>query len=468
MRFVIYITMLIGSLPLAFRFPFFGLCVYLTVSFAEPKKLCWRPDTQDSLMIGACFVAGALLFGTRRRDVIAETDDDTGALKSIRQVLRRSALVEPSLLLVPPLLLIAYIGLSRLLGEAGTQRAADEYNRLCKTTLVTLLMTGLVPDLRRTRIVYGVIALAAGFWAIRGGLKVLMIGPHQVYGADYDNNLFALKSVMALPLLYYLGVTAARPRWRWLLYACTALVVLAVLGSKSRSGFLALVSVLACLAWTSGRRLRAMAGVTVVAAVAVALSWSDISARFDSIRNYRTDKSAQGRLRIWPLAWAMLAEKPVTGVGFNQFENAVKKAGGNTLAAHNIWIQNLVELGMVGHPLWLATVVGPMIGLSTLMWRARRGPPALRSYYFLARGLLLSYVGFWIHGMFHNEEYLDLMYACLGLTVSLRVVYARHWREMRLAPLLDSPPIARPPARSIWSKPATAWPRPAVANWAVR
>lgn len=457
MRFVVYMILLIGSLPFALRWPFFALCAYLTISFAEPKVLCWRPDVQDSLMMGVALVAGAILFGVKRRDVRAETDPATGALTDTRTLMVRNAIIEPSLLLLPPLLLLAYIAMNWVGSEYPSPKTMASYSRLAKTVLVTLLMTGLTPDLRRLRILYGVVALAAGFWAIKGGLKVVALGPHQVYGADYDNNLFALKSVMALPMLYYFGITARRPRWRWLLLGCCALMCLAVLGSKSRSGFVALLFVLACLAWTSGRRIRAFFGVGVVATIAIALSWSDIQTRFDSIRDYRKDRSAQGRLKIWPIGWRLLSQNPMFGVGFENFERSYRKSEKAAFAAHNIWLQNLVELGLIGHPIWLSMIFGTMASLGTLMWRARRGPPPLRRCYYWARGILLGLCAFWIHGMFHNEEYLDLMFAFIGLTAVLQVVYARELRHLRLtnatseaaAPTPDAAPqpvhSARPP-----------------------
>src|SRR4029077_20437864 len=110
---------------------------------------------------------------------------------------------------------------------------------------------------RRFRIFYLVVALSVGFWAIKGGLKMIFMGPHRVYGKTFDNNLFALTSVMVLPMLFYFGQSLRSARWRLVTLIGSGLICLAIIGAQSRAGFLALAVVLTCMAWSSRYRLRA-------------------------------------------------------------------------------------------------------------------------------------------------------------------------------------------------------------------
>ncbi|MEE8170035.1 MAG: O-antigen ligase family protein, partial [Phycisphaerae bacterium] len=339
---------------------------------------------------------------------------------------------EPSLSVVLMILLVAYIGLTRAASAYPLDMTEDAYSRLCKIVLVAILLTGLVPDARRVGALYAVIALSVGFWAIKGGIWTVILGPHQVYGTTYDNNLFALKSVMVLPMMYYFAQTLRRPRWRWMMLTFCALACLGILGSRSRSGFLALVFVLFCIGWSSAHRIKATFAVSLFALAAAAMSWSEIESRINSIRSYRQDKSAGARLVIWDAAADMLAQRPLFGVGFGNFERAYGDAGYGRWAAHNIWLQNLAELGLIGHPLWLGLLATTALRLWILARRGQRAPPDMRWCGHLSRGLLLALAAFWIHGMFHNEEYLELMFAIVGLSVAIDAAFRRECREFRL------------------------------------
>jgi probable O-glycosylation ligase (exosortase A-associated) len=431
MRFFLYVSVLLMILPLVFMRPFFGLCVYYVVSLLQPKFLCWRGDFQDAVLVGVPLVVGAIAIGVRRLQVTPKVDQATGKVRSVIERLARNPIFEPTWQIALFVLLILYIAITRLLVPYPLEHTSFQFRNLCKVLLVTALLTGLVCDARRFRILFCVIALSAAFWAIKGGLKVVLIGPHQVYGRTYDNNFFALVSVMALPLVFYFGLTVRHARWRTLFLVMSALICLGIIGSHSRAGFVAFGAVLVCMAWSSRYRLRAMFAICLMAGLAIATSWQDIADRMDSIIRYREDRSATARFYTWDVAEKLFMQSPLIGVGFNNFEIAKARIFGGTKAAHNIYLQNLSELGALGHPLWLAIILGTMLGLFGFMRRARRLPEDMRWAYYCSRGLLLALMAFCIHGTFHNEEYLELMFALVGLSIALRVVTRREIQHRR-------------------------------------
>lgn len=451
MRFFLYVSILLMILPLVFMRPFFGLCVYYVVSLLQPKFLCWRGDFQDAMLVGVPLVVGAIAIGVRRRQVTPKIDQATGKVRSVIAGLTRNSTFEPTWQLALFVLLVLYIAITRLLVPYPLEHTSSQFRNLCKVLLVTALLTGLVCDARRFRILFAVIALSAGFWAIKGGLKVILIGPHQVYGRTYDNNLFALMSVMALPMVFYFGLTVRHARWRTLFLIMSALICLGIIGSHSRAGFVAFGVVLVCMAWSSRFRLRAMFAVLLMAGLAITTSWQEISDRVDSIIHYRDDRSATARFNTWDIAGELFVRSPLIGVGFNNFEIAKSRILGGMKAAHNIYLQNLSELGLLGHPLWLAIILGTMFGLFRFMRKARRLPEDMRWAYYCSRGLLLALMAFCIHGGFHNEEYLELMFAIVGLSIAIRVVTRRELQYRRWYALVGIPASrkgARPPRES--------------------
>lgn len=460
MRFAIYISVLLALLPLCLLRPFFGLCLYYVVSLMQPKFLCWRPDFQDSLLVGVPMVVGAVVFGVHRWVMAPRISPVTGRPTALEPRRVRSPLVEPSLLLVVLGLLLAYITLTRFLGDEPLEPTSAAFRRLLKMGLVVALLTGMASDERRFRILYAVVALAVAFWAVKGGIRVLMLGPHRVYGFSYDNNLFALTTTMVLPMVFYLGITWRNPRLRIAMLVCCALMGVAVICSESRAGFLAMCVVLCCLAWTSRYRVRALIGVALLAAAALATSSAEIRHRLATIVNYEQDISARSRFRTWSDAVAVMSEHPALGVGFGNYERAVNRVTGGRKAAHNIWLSSLAELGMLGYPLWLALVLGSMAQAWWLTRVGRQAPPELRWTYHLARGLLLALVAYGVHGFFHNEEFLDLAFAVMGLIVALQVLLRRELQARRIGAMLER---ATPDARRAGRRSATDRPVLAVA-----
>ncbi len=425
MRFAIYVTLIFAVLPLVFLRPFFGLCVYYVVSFLQPKLFCWQPDFQDAMLVGVPLVVGAVTLGVRRAIPTPRTDPKTGKVRGVVQKIVRSPLFEPAWPLGVCALLFMYIAASRLLTPYPLSQTSDQFRALGKIVIITALLTGLASDLRRFRVLYIVVAMSVAFWAIKGGLKVIIIGPHQVYGKTYDNNFFALTSVMTLPMVFYFALSVRHTRWRTLLLVLAALMCLAIIGSHSRAGFVAFSVVIALMAWSSRYRLRALIGALLVATVTLTASAGEIRQRINSIVSYNEDRSARSRFHTWAIARELLVQNPLIGVGFNNFEAAKERYEGGRKAAHDIYLQNLAELGLLGSPLWLLLVFGSMISMYRFMRRSRRLPTEMRWAYHWSRGLFLGMVAFCVHGYFHNEEYLELMFALVGLNIALQVVTRR-------------------------------------------
>jgi len=425
MRFFIYLSILGALVPLVFARPFFGLCLYYVVSLLQPKLLCWRGDFQDAMIVGVPLILGAVTVGVRRRVLEPRIDPRTGTVVGADSRLTRAKLFEVAWPLGAMLLLMIYLSFNRLVSRFPLESSSESFRALWKVVLVTALLTGMATDFKRFRILYAVVALSVAFWAIKGGVKVLLLGPHQVYGKTYDNNLFALTSVMVLPMVFYHAMTVRRARWRYALFAASALISLAVIGSQSRSGFVALAFVTICMAWSSRYRFRVLGAVGALGFCILFVSRQEIQQRVESIIYYDSDQSARSRLGSWNTAMKVWSANPIFGVGFNQYQPAARAMFGGKREAHNIFLQNMAELGVIGHPLWLALVLGVPLSMYRFMRHARLLPAQYRWAYYWARGLLLGLVAFAIHGFFHNEEYLELMVTMVGLTVALRIMTRR-------------------------------------------
>lgn len=464
MRFILYASVLFMALPIVLYRPFFGLCVYYVVSILQPKILCWRGDFQDALVVGIPLVLGAIAIGTQKRDVVAERDRDSGRLRRLITRIDRSPIFTPHWILFLFGMLVLYIAITRQLVAYPPITSSYQFKSLCKIFLVTALLTGLVTDYTRLKTLFIVVAFSAAFWAIKGGVKVLLIGPHQVYGKSYDNNLFALVSVMSLPMVFYASQLIRNKKWRPFFLACTALICIGIIGSRSRAGFAAFGVVVVMMAWGSRHRFRALVTTSLVIAAVAVMVGPEMMERFDSIMGYREDKSASSRFFTWTIARTLVEENPIIGVGFGNFEVAKDAVFGGKKAAHNIYLSNMSELGLLGHPLWLGLIFGTIFSLWRFMRKARNLPPDMIWPYYVSRALMLSLLAFCVHGAFHNEEYLELMFTVLGLTVALHVVTRRELKRYALyeeAEEIEEEANAEPASARPKRRPIAPPPKPA-------
>ena len=100
----------------------------------------------------------------------------------------------------------------------------------------------------------------------------------------------------------------------------------------------------------------------------------------------------EGRIQIWQAGLRMIADHPGRGLGLGTFEEMFEgrynphltSDSRQRLHAHNLWLQQCAELGLIGGALY----AGFWVTLLGLCWRSARDRPTFASV-----GLLLSIVG---------------------------------------------------------------------------
>src|SRR5262249_19809521 len=147
---------------------------------------------------------------------------------------------------------------------------------------------------------------------------------------------------------------------RMILWGVMALTIVAVLGTYSRGGFLAL-GITLCFMLLKGRN-RIITGSFLVAIMAIALlaSPAQWQGRMQAITTYQQDESAEGRLSTWKFAWNRVTDHPLVGGGFRVFYDEgdvffryAPPEATRARNAHSIYFEVLGETGFVGLALFL-------------------------------------------------------------------------------------------------------------------
>jgi putative inorganic carbon (hco3(-)) transporter len=214
--------------------------------------------------------------------------------------------------------------------------------------------------------------------------------------------------------------------------ACAAALCLPLqLMTGSRGALLGLGTALIAAPLVAGRGRRA--GVVVLAASTVCVGTAFfLTVAPPTIVEHVThaDTSGSGRTDIWRMGWRMVEAHPVTGVGPGNFSvstiDYLLRPGATQRAiyivdqpkvAHNIYLEVLAELGVVGLTLFAMVVVASVkSALAAARASGRRGD---RESELLSRGLLLALLTLLVAAFFSSELFSKQLWILLALAIAM-------------------------------------------------
>lgn len=347
-----YLILLVAVAAVAtLRWPLVGVCSMLLIDFLRPQDL--HPEL--GAIRPVLWLAIATLAATLWRD---------------RDQLGRTW---------KPLLPLAAVLAVAALSAATTDFEALAWGAwiaLAKTVLVAVLVVVHLDSARRFEaalwIIAGsvaVLALAAiangvavgypdAFRIVQGGIG----GPPGRFSAQWpegdgpmrDNNAFARVLVFSLPLYWVLWKLARGRGVRSLAVVAGLATLVALMLTFSRSGFVAAAAVLALAVLQIRPRWKAAAALVAMVVVGYAATPRIYHDRIRSVT--LTDESLRLRYGIWEKGLEMAASRPVLGVGIGTFAaHYGRVAPPPPRSAHNVFVEVLAEMGVVGLAayLWL-------------------------------------------------------------------------------------------------------------------
>ncbi|MFZ5829510.1 MAG: O-antigen ligase family protein [Planctomycetota bacterium] len=227
------------------------------------------------------------------------------------------------------------------------------------------------------------------------------------------------------------------PRWgKLLLLAGSLLFVAAIYATLTRSVWMSGILTLAIvvgLSLPARLRLPVLGGGLVLTVALAGVFWESILT-YKRDRDLEAGKAAESaalRPVLAMIAWNMFLDRPILGCGYGQYQRvhleytADRSSGlpleaGRGYVAHNVFLGQLTENGMVGLGLFLA--LGLVWGLDAWrLWSDARLPLWARQ-----QGLLLLTVlgVYFLNGMFHDLAIVPmanmLLFFVAGVTAGLR------------------------------------------------
>lgn len=412
MRALLLFLIVIGSLPVILMKPHIGILMWSWISYMNPHRISWgiTDNMQLAQIIGITTLAGWLLSREPKRL----------PMTSVTVLMAAYAL---------------WISLTTLFA-LNPDDAYAKWEQTTKILLMTFVTMSLMLSRERIHALVWVIAVSIGFYGIKGGLFTIVTGGEfRVWGPPdsfiRDNNAIALALVLTVPLMRYLQLTTGYWYVRWGLWGAISLSLLAILGTYSRGGLLALAAMVATLLIKSRRKFLMLCFVVPVLVFGFHFVPEQWWERMQTIKTYEEDVSAQGRLYAWGFALEVAADRPLVGGGFNVFwshdiwrkYNPYAPEDDLGKGAHSIYFEVLGEHGYIGLVLFLLLGIA---GLATGTWviRRSRDRPDLLWARDLATMTQVALIAYAVAGTFQNLATFDLYYHLLAIMAVTRQVVA--------------------------------------------
>lgn len=330
------------------------------------------------------------------------------------------------------LVFAAYLTYSAFAGGFETRSPVSVHYRLISGYLFPFVVFWLMlhalrreRDFRRVAVFFAALAVYLTFtgWCERLDLRALLwpsfigdpsVGIHwgRVRGPFVSSPAMGL----ALVFCFFSNLVLARHTThgrQWLLYALDALMLPVIFWTRTRSVWLAFALCMLIWLFYSSRRLTRIIAVSLMAALVMVVAVLNME-------NFLGAERAKGgltdvgpillRIGLAEITAEMVADHPLTGVGFGHFRDVAPRYGRRpsspyqvnaSTMEHNNMLSIVAETGLIGLALYLAVIL-LLLRLSVRLFR--RMPP--RCPGFVNRDLIVMYwivaAAFIVDGMFRE------------------------------------------------------------------
>jgi len=410
MRDIALALFIFGTIPFILSRPYIGLLVWSWLGYMNPHRLCFG-FAYGFPWVMLIAVVTLVSFAVSREN-------------------KRIPVSNVSVLLF---IFLLWTGFTTIFAVEGAAAWAA-YQQFAKILIMVFVTLALVKDRQRMHWMIWVIVISLGFFGLRGGVFTLLTGGnYHVYGPAQsfiaDNNDLAQALCMCLPLMRYLQLQA-KPKWQRLALGALMLFTgIAILGTYSRGGMIALVVVAGALLLKSRRQLTVVSFFIVLALIAYHFMPEQWLARMDTIQHAEQVNSAQTRIQSWEFATNVAVHRPLVGGGFEIYRSTSMweqfgPEGARQRAIHSIYFRILGEQGFLG--------LFTFLSLLATSWRSctkvrklLKGVTQGKWAFDLASMLQVSLLAFVVAGLATTSSYFDLTYQLMALCMLLRVIVER-------------------------------------------
>jgi O-antigen ligase len=199
------------------------------------------------------------------------------------------------------------------------------------------------------------VSLAGLAWNLARGVAT---GDDRYTAPGFDPNDLGAQIALSIPIAMYLAFKAPKGAIWFRLYLPFAVVGVLLTASRAALVVLALVSLYPALGLLRRAKRRKVGVIAAVLVSAAAVYYASLSISFQRLATIGDElerRDMNGRFAVWDNGMDLFWENPIIGVGGGAFSTAVR--GGSQMAAHNAYLEVLVEHGTAGLLFFLAIIL---------------------------------------------------------------------------------------------------------------
>jgi probable O-glycosylation ligase (exosortase A-associated) len=429
MRSALVLAIILGSLPICFFSPFFGVLMWSWVAYFNPHRFTYgiAYSFPVALAVAVPTLAGAMITKQKNRNIRTVETALLVALWIWYGVTLFHAMQVPEF--------ARHIESGKL-----------ELVKVSKILLMTFVTMVLVTSREKLRYLVLVLTSSIGLLAVKCAIfGFRTAGQSRVWGPPdsflSDNNALGLAINMTLPMLFFMA-REEKNRWmRLFLRICFICGIITVVLTYSRGGLLGLGVVLIVLAIKANRKLIGVAALVMCGFLIFTYAPDKWMARMDAFFHGNLDTSAEGRLHAWEFALVFTQDYPITGGGFQTFTPDLfqKYTPELTFAGpHSIYFQTLGEQGYVGLFLFLG-LLGSIWWTLRRLRRPSRVLPSTRWMIPYSHMLETSLYAYMVSGAFLPLAYFDFYFQVVAIVVVMKILYRREMAAVQFsAPAIEA------------------------------
>lgn len=409
-------TMTILGIACALPYPFVSVLVYIIFAVMSPNSLWFYSLSPTFFNSGVGFSAAV------------------GYPMIAGWVLQHCGNFRIGKAQLPLWLLIFYLVWATFVTQmAGMTPLGHETLMMMLRLLIALVIAlTLCESMTHLRLIIWSIIFASGFVAYELNMSYLAgFNRLQIVGyAGMDNNFFAVAMVVGTTIAVFTGLVEKNYALKGLAFMAALFQAHAILFSMSRGGMLGLCVVGLVAFLLLPKTLTNVSLFTVIVAMVLFLAGPSVQERFWSSfeDQEELDGSAKSRIESWKNCAEVIRQRPIMGIGIQNWAAFSRAHFGIFLEAHNTWLQSAAETGIPGGLLLLGFVL-------VTMWRVlplARGKidlpdPMMRMY---AQMVIAAMSGYCVSAWFVSLYFMEIVYyTCLIGLCCLKLVHMKQRRE---------------------------------------
>lgn len=300
---------------------------------------------------------------------------------------------------------------------------------LGKISLIFLILTIVVSTLNRYRIMLFILIGACMLIVFqifdlynKGVFKTESYRVSTSFGMIGNPNEASLFILLFMPLAITSSLFSKSVIFKICGFLTGLAMVVCVMLTQSRGGFLGLVVITAILTWKLGRnaRLKTAVFTLIVALGVIAFAPGNYSNRILAIFDSSRDEAGSSNERTELLKRSILVTlRNPQGVGLGNS----KIFGARNLETHNAFTQVSSELGIIGLIFYVIFLIYPLRELYRLEQNTTEDPDS-RWFYYQSIGLQAGLGGFLVTSFFASVAYQWYIYYLIALAIAVRKIYA--------------------------------------------